>query len=239
MRSKNSSEVQAIIPARMRSTRLPGKALADIGGRPMVLWVAAAAAQARRVGAVHVATDSDRIAAACEAASVAVIRTSSQCRSGTERVAEAARASESHWILNIQGDEPQVDPAALDVLIETCQSDDASIGSLMTPLSHGWELDSDDVVKVQSDRGYARDFRRRVTGAGWLRHVGVYLFRRDALLSLPALPAPPRELAERLEQHRALAHGLQIRMVEVDSAAHGVDTAADLARVRAAVAAHA
>ena len=212
--------------------------LAHIGGRPMVLWVAAAAARARRVTTVHVATDSDRIAAACEAASVHVIRTSPDCRSGTERVAEAARASAAPWILNIQGDEPQVDPRALDLLIGTCLSDDAPMGSLMTPLSDGWERDSEDVVKVRSNRGYATDFRRRVTGTGWQRHVGVYLFRRDTLQALQARRPSARERLERLEQHRALAHGVEIRMVTVDAAAHGVDTPTDLARVRAAVTPH-
>lgn len=237
--------VVAIIPARLASTRLPNKVLHPIHGRPMIAWVHAAAAAARRIDAVHVATASPEIERACAAFGAPVIRTRADHPTGTDRVAHAAREIDADVILNIQADEPTLTPDVLDALVAAFDDPAVAIASLMTAAALD-DLPDPHTVKVvcaaSGDALYfsraaiphARDPDAPLTAARV--HLGVYAFRRDALLRFAAAPPAPLEAIEGLEQLRALHHGWPIRMVEVDYRGVGVDTPADLARARALLA---
>jgi 3-deoxy-manno-octulosonate cytidylyltransferase (CMP-KDO synthetase) len=229
----------AVIPARMGAQRLPGKPLADIGGRPMVVRVAEAAAKARGVDKVVVATDDVRIASAVEEAGFLARLTSQECRNGTERVAEVARGLDADVFLNVQGDEPLLDPEAVSSLANL-MTEGVAYGTLARPLQAG-EAERPAVVKVVLDgRGRALYFSRapvpfpRVPGeVQGLAHVGLYGFSRDFLQTFARLPETPLERAEGLEQLRALFHGhaLHVRVGHWSSLA--VDTPEDLEQVRA------
>lgn len=222
--------VLAVIPARYDSVRLPGKALADIGGRPMVVRVWERARHAADEAVV--ATDDDRIEAACVAAGIRVVRTG-PCENGTARVAEAARGfADARVVVNVQGDEPLVHPATI-AAIAAGVTDDAPIATGVGPLAD--PSDPARVKVVVGHDGRALYFSRLAIPAGgpWLQHVGVYAFAPAVLRDLAALPRSPLEESERLEQLRWLAAGLRIRAVPVEPPHPSVDTPADLDRVRA------
>jgi 3-deoxy-manno-octulosonate cytidylyltransferase (CMP-KDO synthetase) len=234
--------VVVVIPARYASTRFPGKALADLWGKPLVQHVYERARQSGVAGRVIVATDDERIAAAVRGFGAEVAMTAREHPSGTDRVAEVARGIEADLIVNVQGDEPLIEPAAIDAAIAPLAAD-ASIpmGTLCCPIEAVEELADPNVVKVVVDReGFALYFSRlpipfvrdQRAEATRCRHIGLYVYRREFLLELAALPPTPLEQAERLEQLRALEHGHRIRVVKVPSAWPGVDTPADLERVR-------
>ena len=229
--------VLAVIPARMGSTRLPGKPLADLAGVPMVVRVLAQVRRARRVDEVVVATDSQTIVDAVTAHGGTAVLTSASHVTGTDRIAEVAAARpEFDLVLNVQGDEPLVDPAALDALVAALD-DGFAMGTLVRPLDDAAALEDPHTVKVLVDPcGAALTFTRApIVGSDGglpLVHVGVYLFRRDLLLRYSSLPPSAREHAERLEQLRALDAGVRIRAVKTEYASVGVDTPEDLARVR-------
>jgi len=240
----------AIIPARYHSTRLPGKALAWIGGQPMVCHVAERTRRARGLERVIVATDDTRIADAVRAAGGEVALTRSDHPSGTDRLAEVARELDAAIVVNVQGDLPLLDPAMVERLV-ACLSADPSLpmATLAAPIAEDAEWRSPHVVKVvfggdgralyfsRSPIPYDRD-GSRAPGAplGW-RHIGMYAYRRDVLLRLAALPPSLLERREQLEQLRALEHGIGIGVVEWTAAEPliEVDTADDLARARAAM----
>jgi 3-deoxy-manno-octulosonate cytidylyltransferase (CMP-KDO synthetase) len=249
----------AIIPARFASTRLPGKPLADILGKPMVQHVYERARRARRVDRVLVATDDERIAAAVRGFGGEVVLTSPHHPTGTDRLAEAARGEDASVIVNVQGDEPLLDPGAIDSAVAGLDGDPGlALSTLAVPIHDPQEMLSPSVVKVVCDaRGEALYFSRSpipAVGPGRAgvadaaaeavrrglarRHLGLYAYRREALLRFAALPPAPLEQAEGLEQLRALHHGLRIRVVEMEGGAGpAVDTPEDLERVRALMAA--
>lgn len=235
-----------VIPARYGSTRLPGKALADLAGSPMIVHVWRRAAAARGVEAVVVATDDARIVDAVTRAGGAAVLTDPAHASGTDRVAEVAAARACDVVVNVQGDEPLLEPALIGALVAPLAADPAlPMSTLRRPLADPAEYASPHVVKVVVDRaGDALYFSRApipgrpgappqdpVPGGAWA-HVGLYAYRRDALLRLAALPRTPLEATESLEQLRALEHGLRIRTVETRHDLAGVDTSEDLERVR-------
>jgi 3-deoxy-manno-octulosonate cytidylyltransferase (CMP-KDO synthetase) len=234
----------AIIPARYQSTRLPGKALADIAGRPMIEHVYRRASAARTVTSVIVATDDERIAAAVRGFGGEVRLTSAAHLSGTDRLAEVAGSLDCGLVVNVQGDEPLIEPAMIDEAVSAFAGDPAlEMSSLRRRLDPAAaELRSPDVTKVVVDRdGYALYFSRApipFVRAGsppapaW-RHVGLYVYRRDCLLRLAALVPTALEQSEALEQLRALEHGIRIKVVETSFDSIGVDTPQDLERVRA------
>jgi 3-deoxy-manno-octulosonate cytidylyltransferase (CMP-KDO synthetase) len=248
----------AIIPARFGSTRLPGKPLADIHGRPMIQHVYARTRQARRVERVLVATDDERIAAAVRAFGGEAVLTSAGHATGTDRLAEAARATQAAVVVNVQGDEPLLDPAAIDAAVDGLAADPGlSLSTLSVPIRDAREMLSPSVVKVVVDaRGDALYFSRSpIPGIGPAgfgsaesaaeavrrglarRHLGLYAYRREALLRYASLPPAPLEQAEALEQLRALHHGMRIRVVDFDGEwGPAVDTPEDLERVRALLA---
>jgi 3-deoxy-manno-octulosonate cytidylyltransferase (CMP-KDO synthetase) len=261
---KNSKPVTvAVIPARFASTRLPGKALIDIAGKPMVCWVAERARAARNVDRVIVATDSNEIVEAVSARGIEVLLTSSQHSSGTDRVAEvAAQLPEAEIVVNVQGDEPMISPLTIEKAVEVMTAelenpDGAGIVTTWEPVESNDDLMDPDLVKVVVDENdYAVYFSRSpipfprdaVTRHGSLdvalraepdllklfrKHTGLYVYRRDVLLAFTNWPQTQLERIETLEQLRALAHGVRIKVVEACTPSTGVDTLSDLERVRA------
>lgn len=230
-----------IIPARLAATRLPNKPLLEIAGKPMIQWVYEHACEARLLTDVIVATPDEAIFDAVESFGGRAVMTSSAHRSGTDRLAEAVQwegCPDADVIVNIQGDEPLLDPASIDVLAEAILAD-ASIpmASLMCPLSPD-EENEPAVVKVVTDlQGFALYFSRaripypRQPALAW-KHIGLYAYTRDFLLTFPTLAPTPLEQAESLEQLRALENGYRIRMLETDFTPTSVDTPDDLERVR-------
>jgi 3-deoxy-manno-octulosonate cytidylyltransferase (CMP-KDO synthetase) len=237
-----ATSVLAIIPARYQSTRLPGKALLEIAGRPMIEHVYRRAAAAKSIDALIVATDDERIARAVEAFGGVVCMTAATHLSGTDRLAEVAAAVPCGLIVNVQGDEPLLDPAVIDAAIEPLRNDASlEMGTAARPLRDAADLNNPNVVKVVSDqRGLALYFSRApiphgrdASSAVAARvHIGLYVYRRDTLLRLARLSPGPLERAEALEQLRALEHGIRIHVVETDYESHEVNTADDLERVR-------
>jgi 3-deoxy-manno-octulosonate cytidylyltransferase (CMP-KDO synthetase) len=245
------AETVAIIPARYRSTRLPGKALAAIGDRPMICHVVERTRRARGLAGVIVATDDERIGAAVRAIGGEVVMTRADHPSGTDRLAEVAAGLAAAVVVNVQGDLPLLDPAMVELLAARMAADPTlPMATLATPIADDAEWRSPHVVKVVAGRDgralyfsrspipFDRDgVRRPGEPLGW-RHVGMYAYRREMLLRLAALPPSPLELRERLEQLRALEHGIAIGVVEWRGAEPliEVDTPEDLERARRVVA---
>jgi len=241
--SQTHKHTVAVIPARYASTRLPGKALADIAGRPMIEHVYRRAAESRHVDAVIVATDDERIADVVRQFGGDVRLTSPNHPSATDRLAEVADGLDCDLVVNVQGDEPVIEPAVIDALIEPFAFDESlSMASTYLRFHSADDADDPNVVKVVTDRrGFALYFSRsripfprgpQGAGAGPFKHIGLYVYRRQFLLKLAALEPTPLELSESLEQLRALEHGFPIKMVETRHDSIGVDTPADLERVR-------
>jgi 3-deoxy-manno-octulosonate cytidylyltransferase (CMP-KDO synthetase) len=226
-----------VIPARFGATRFPGKPLARLWGKPLIQHVWERARAIAGLDELVVATDDQRIAAVARDFGAAVEMTSPECGSGTDRAAEVAgRRTEAAIILNLQGDEPELDATAAATLLEAMRADPTI---RMATLAHEEEetrvLASPDVVKVSVDpEGFARSFSRAAPPAGVprraaLRHIGVYGFRREFLLEFAAWPPSESERRERLEQLRALDRGVRIRVIASARAAQGIDTPEQLA----------
>jgi len=234
-----------VIPARFASTRLPGKPLADIGGRPMIAWVYERSSQSG-AEAVIIATDDERIADASRAFGAAVELTAATHESGTDRIAEVAERlnwSDDQIVVNVQGDEPLL-PSALVAQVAALLSSDegAAVATLVTPIRSREEWQDPNLARVVVDRnGRALYFSR--APIPWprdggtppaLRHVGLYAYRVGALKQLAATPPCELERVERLEQLRALWLGLGIAVAEAcEVPPRGVDTAEDLDAARA------
>jgi 3-deoxy-manno-octulosonate cytidylyltransferase (CMP-KDO synthetase) len=238
--------VAVIIPARYGAQRFPGKPLADLAGRPLVAHVVERARRVRGVDEVVVATDDQRIARAAEAAGARAVVTG-PAESGTDRVAQAARALSPRpgIVVNLQGDEPLVEPEAVERLVAVMQRGGVEMATLARPLLPE-ELARPQVVKVVTDlEGDALYFsraaipHRRAGGDSPLAraHVGVYAFTAGFLERFASLPPGPLEREEALEQLRVLENGLKIRVVEAAYGGFGVDTPEDLERARALLAA--
>jgi 3-deoxy-manno-octulosonate cytidylyltransferase (CMP-KDO synthetase) len=241
-----------VIPARYQSTRFPGKPLATIAGRPMIEHVYRRASAAEGVDAVLVATDDARIATTVEGFGGFVRMTQSTHRTGMDRIAEVAAELACDIIVNVQGDEPLIDPQMIAEVVAPLADDPAlRISTLRRAITDAAEYQNPNVVKVVVDRmsdalyfsrspvpfvrGSFHDAAR--LGPPAYKHVGIYAYRRAFLLSLAALPQTPLEAAESLEQLRALEHGFRIRAVETHYDSVGVDTPEDLERVRRELAA--
>ena len=249
--------VVAIIPARYASTRLPGKPLLEINGKPMILHVVERALEARPVVRAVVATDDLRILEAVQEAGFEAVMTRADHRSGSDRLAEAAERIEAEIIVNVQGDEPLVSPQTIERAVEALLEDEsASVSTTCEPFERAADVRSSDVVKVVVDeRGRALYFSRSpipfprdaVLRHGTLpaalanepsllatfrKHTGLYVYRRAFLLEYARWPQSALERAESLEQLRILARGRVIKVVEAASPSIGVDTPEDLERVR-------
>lgn len=236
--------VAVVIPARYGSSRLPGKPLARIDGRPMIWYVWEAARKSRCAASVVVATDDERIAGAVRGFGGEARMTSPGCVSGTDRVAEAARGLAEEIIINLQGDEPMMDASVIDAVAAPLVSDPGVRMATAAVLREDpGEFASPSVVKVVVDhRGDALYFSRspiphfRDAGPVWFRkHLGIYGYRKEFLFRVSALPPGELEAAESLEQLRVLQAGAKIRVVDVAFDSVGVDTPEDLRAVEASL----
>lgn len=239
--------VLAVIPARWASTRLPGKALCDLGGKPLVVRVLEAVLACPRVSRAVVATDDDRIARAVEAAAIGEAEMTSKAHaSGTDRIAEVVRRSSEEWVLNVQGDEPFLPAGALETLLDRAETGDpAEVGTLFESIRSRQEWEDPSVVKVATDpEGRALYFSRAPIPAwhpgsnpeepwvGGKRHVGVYSCSKETLLRWAETPPTPLEKREGLEQLRLLETGTVFRLMESPGRSLGVDTEEHLEEAR-------
>ena len=237
------TEALVVIPARMASARLPGKPLAEIAGAPMVVHVWRRASEAR-IGPVVVATDSHEIMAAVERAGGRAVLTRADHESGSDRIHEAVGLVDAEGrfdhIVNVQGDLPTLDPAAIRASIEPLDDGQVDIATLAAEIRREEERVSPNVVKVVGTeiapgRLRALYFTRATApyGEGALyHHIGLYAFRRSALARFVRLPPSGLERRERLEQLRALEDGMRIDVAVVNTVPLGVDTSEDLERAR-------
>jgi 3-deoxy-manno-octulosonate cytidylyltransferase (CMP-KDO synthetase) len=242
----------AVIPARYDSQRFPGKVLAELAGKPVIQHVWERARQAARVDDVVIATDSRRVARAAEGFGAPVFLSQTAHACGTDRVAEVARALGCDLAINIQTDEPMMEPLLIDALVDLFEAPQVQFASAVAPIHSMDDFLDPNVVKVVCDEeGNALYFsrapipwdRERPPAPGdplppnlpALKHIGIYLYRNDALQRLAALPRSPLEIAESLEQLRVLQQGWKMRILEWDYRGIGLDTEADLQRLRAAL----
>ena len=253
--------VIAIIPARYGSTRLPGKVLLDIAGKPLILHTLAQASKARNVSRVIVATDDQRIFDVVIKNAGEVVMTSPEHRSGSDRLAEVAETlPEDSIVVNVQGDEPTISPRTIEAAVDALVSDEnADMSTTCEMIESVDDLLNGNIVKVvTNEAGYAvyfsrsaipypRDAAMRRGGADnamneepellslFRKHTGLYAYRREFLLEFAKMPQTKLEKIEMLEQLRALENGAKIRVVEVSEPSIGVDTDEDLERARAII----
>ena len=239
-----------IIPSRYGSSRFPGKPLAQLAGKPLVAWVVEAVKKAKGLDEVFVATDDERIVAAVEGCGGRAVMTPSELPSGTDRIACAAKNflggdfSDDDILVNVQGDEPLIDPGLVEALAEKLKSDDRwSMATAATPLRSQADLAAKSVVKVVLDRDggalyfsrspipCCRDSEDDLSSGLYLRHLGIYAYRGGFLKKFIAEHQSPIELTEKLEQLRALWMGAKIAVVTTEDEGVGVDTPEDAVRV--------
>jgi len=244
-------KILGVIPARYASSRFPGKALVSIGSKTMLQHVYERVSLARYLTNVIIATDDQRIYDEARRFGGMVRMTRPDHLSGTDRVAEVASSDTAEWIVNVQGDEPLIDPGAIDAaILPLLDEPSIPMGTLKKRIEDPHEVGDPNVVKVVTDRfenaiyfsrstiPYPRD---QASGPApspargkpevHFKHIGLYVYRRDFLLRYPDMPVGPLEKAERLEQLRALENGHKIRVVETEYESIGVDTPDDLDRV--------
>jgi len=245
-------KITAVIPARYASTRFPGKALAEIDGRPMIQHVYERTVQSRLVTRTIVATDDKRIADVVTRIGGEAIMTSVSHETGTDRLAEVAAGLDADIIVNVQGDEPLIDPAMIDrAILPFLEEPGLQMGTLKTRIKCLHDFLSPNVVKVVTDnlgnalyfsrsplpffRDKWKDLKDESFCSGKLlcyKHVGLYVYRRDFLLKYALMPPTFLEISEKLEQLRALENGVPIRVVETEFESIGVDTPDDLVKAK-------
>jgi len=245
-------KITVVIPARYASVRFPGKALAEISGKPMIQHVYERTARAKLISRTIVATDDSRIADAVHRIGGEAIMTSTSHQTGTDRLAEVAASLDSDIIVNVQGDEPLICPDMIDqAILPFLEESDLLMGTLKTRIKSLHDFLSPNVVKVVTDSSYNalyfsrsplpffrdkwKDLKDESFCCGKLlcyKHVGLYVYRRDFLLRFAAMPPTFLEISEKLEQLRALENGIKIRVVETEFESIGVDTPDDLAKAQ-------
>jgi len=243
MANFDSTKVLAVIPARHASVRFPGKPLTPIAGKPMIQHVVERVRRATLVSRVVVATEDARIKSAVEAFGGEAVMTRSDHRTGTDRVAEVAIHIPAEIYVNVQGDEPLIDPGTVNALVSAILEDEAiQLATPCTAISQPDDIMDPNIVKVVRDFDgnglyfsrapvpWVRDTAETVAARHW-KHLGLYGFRRAALLEFPTLPPGELERLEQLEQLRWLENGFRIRVVETDYDAVSVDVPSDVARV--------
>ena len=237
------ARVVVVIPARYGATRLPGKPLVQLAGKPMIQRVYERAKQSQRAGRVIVATDDARIVAAVEGFGGEARMTRADHRTGTERVAEVAAHVAGEVFVNVQGDEPLLDPAAVDTAIDALLEEPvAAVATVATAIRVPGDIMDPNVVKAVLDFDnnalyfsrapvpWVRDTSAKLQVRHW-KHLGLYVFQREALLEYPTLPQGELEKIEQLEQLRWMENGWKIRVAEVEHDAVSVDVPEDVARV--------
>lgn len=231
-----------IIPARYGSSRLEGKPLIEVNGKPIIQWVYEKAQASKLADMIIVATDDERIFNAVKAFGGEVEMTSADHKCGSDRIREVVeRHPEISYIVNLQGDEPLIKPASIDAVAKNVQEDEkADISTLIRVLKTEEEINNPNLVKcVIDNNGFAMYFSRskipyeRNTGvATFYGHLGIYGYKREALLKMTALPQTPLEKTESLEQLRALENGMKIKTSVVDFVPVGIDTKEDLEKFK-------
>lgn len=234
-------KIIGVIPARYKSSRFPGKPLTDICGRPMIYWVYQQAKKVKEFHEVYVATDDDRIRKACEAFEMKVIMTSDCHQTGSDRVAEVAEKVEGDLFVNVQGDEPVIDPEMIRQVISIFTEDDSVyFGSLKKEITDPDEIQAASTVKVVTDdNGDAMYFSRSVIPsnrkdgrlARVFRHVGIYAYKKEFLLKFAAMEQTELELGEGIEPLRAMQRGYKMRLKETEYTSIGVDLPEHVAQV--------
>lgn len=238
--------VVAIIPARWASSRFPGKPLAPIAGKPMIQWVCERTSMAKKLSDVLVATDDERIVEAVHTFGGKAVMTPSELASGTDRVAYVARDLDVDAVINVQGDEPLIDPHAIDVLADTLLAKTSTrMATLVRKIMDSAKLDNPNTVRVVIDTNHdalyfsraAIPFARDIDKKQWALHfpyydhIGIYAYRKEFLLELTELPISMLEQAEKLEQLRVLENGYKIKVGIVDVQPICVDVPDDVGRV--------
>lgn len=247
----SKTNIIAVIPARYGSTRFPGKALADIKGRPMIQWVYERTRRSKLISRIIVATDDERIQSAVKSFGGEAVMTSPHHDTGTDRIAEVAKSLDCDIVVNVQGDEPLIQAAMIDEAVAPLVHD-ASIpmGTLCRKIEDRAEAFDPNVVKVVFDKNnFALYFSRapvpwdRDQWSGkdrfadmplvtsLYKHIGLYVYRREFLLNYAHMPQTPLEAAEKLEQLRALEHGFRIKTVVTEHESFGVDIPDDLGKI--------
>lgn len=240
-------KIVAVIPARWSSTRLKGKVLADINGKPMIQHVWERVKKAHEVDEVIVASDKEKVLKAVESFGGTAMFTSPEQPSGTDRLAEVAGSVEADVFINIQADEPMIHPLMVDELAQVFQYErNVQMATLIKRINDPGEIADPNVVKAVVDRkGYALYFSRSPIPYIWdkqsgsedisgryFKHIGLYSYTKDFLFTYTNLPKSTLEEEEKLEQLRALEHGYKIRTIQTQYETIGVDTQEDLERVR-------
>ncbi|MFH1097447.1 MAG: 3-deoxy-manno-octulosonate cytidylyltransferase [Candidatus Desantisbacteria bacterium] len=230
-----------IIPVRFASSRFPGKPLVELCGKPMIQWVYEQAQKSKFLEQVIVATDDERIYEAVCGFGGCVLMTSNDHTCGTSRVAEVAEGLSVEIIINIQGDEPLIEPDMIDQVVQGMQTDpDVYMATLKKRITNKDDVNNPHVVKVVTDRnGFALYFSRAgipykrvdISSHHWYKHIGLYGYRRKFLLKINSLPDSSLEIVESLEQLRILENGYKIRVIETEYDTIGVDTPEDLVKV--------
>jgi len=237
-------KIIAVIPARYASTRFHAKLMQDLGGKTVILRTYEAAKQSHLFDAIFVVTDSDLIYKEITSNGGKAIMSIKEHESGSDRIAEAVENMDVDIVVNVQGDEPFIDTAALEKLIEVYKNDTENkidLASLMCEINDEADINNPNNVKVVVDQnGFALYFSRSViphprdenVGVRYMQHIGIYAFRKQALMDFYKLPMKSLEASEKLEQLRYLEFGKRIKMVEVQEKSIGIDTIEDLEKAR-------
>ena len=238
-------ETAIIIPARYGSSRLEGKPLLEACGKPIIQWVWEKGLKSKGVDRVIIATDDERIFNACKKFGAEVEMTSTEHKSGSDRIAEvASRHPEIGYIINVQGDEPLIEPDNIELVRKGVVEDDsADISTLVREIKDENEVNNPNLVKCVFDlNGYAMYFsrskipyERNIGKSKFYGHLGIYGYKKEALFKMTKLPQAPCEMAESLEQLRALQNGMKIKVAVVENVPVGIDTIEDFNKFKAMV----
>ena len=238
-----------IIPARLDSSRLPKKVLLDLKGKTVIQRVYEQCLKVKNVDGVYIATDSIEIKEVCESFTDKVVITKSTHQSGTDRIGEAVSAIDCDIVINVQGDEPFIEPSLIEALVNSFSNSDISMSSAMSKINNIKDLQNTNVVKVVTDLHnnalffsrslipFPRDVKeisiaKEVLEKGqFYRHIGIYGYRKDFLLKFVNMEQSYLEKVEKLEQLRALENGFKIKMIEANSSLIGIDTREDYEEV--------
>ena len=237
-------QVVGVIPARYGSTRLKGKVLLDLCGKPLIQHVWEGASKAKTLDIVLIATDDEKVKQVCEGFGAKVVLTSPACQSGSDRISQAVKNIPAAIVLNIQGDEPLMSPSAIDDLVKGILNEkDAPVATLVRKITKKKDIESPSVVKAVIDnKGFALYFSRATIPFDrdqrskkpkvYYKHLGIYAYRKSFLMDFNNLPASKLEQTEKLEQLRILEAGYKIKVIETDQDSIGVDTKEDLLKVK-------
>ncbi|MDP8264576.1 MAG: 3-deoxy-manno-octulosonate cytidylyltransferase [Candidatus Aceula lacicola] len=233
-----------VIPARYGSTRLKGKVLADIFGKPLIQHVWERAKKSKLLDDLIIAADDERVSQVCEGFGAKVVMTDKECASGSDRIAQAVKNIDAGIVINIQGDEPMLDASIIDGLVDVLKKDkDVQMSTAVVKMRKSKDAQDSNVVKAIVDRkGYAIyfsrspiPFDREGKGAQYFKHLGFYGYRKSFLLGFKDLPPSVLEQAEKLEQLRVIEAGYKIKVIETEFDTIAVDTKEDLSKVKKAL----